>query len=195
MSETTVTETTVIETPAESAPVQPPAPSAKKDEQPAEHMIPKSRLDEEIAKRDKAEKELQKFQAAEDKRKKDELSEVDRVKLEKTESDQRAERAEKALTDERVKNAIYAEANKAQYGEKKSKFVSPEIAYKLLDLSRIEVEDGKVTGVADMLKTLAKDNPFLLEQATNGDRVGSPSRDKLKQQPEIKRGDVIIPRI
>ena len=140
-------------------------------------------------------KKLAELEAAEKTRREAELSEIDKATAKLTEADQRAERAEKALTDERVKNAVYAEANKAQYGEKKSKFVSPEIAYKLLDLSKIEVEDGKVTGVADMLKALAKDNPFLLEQPANGDRVGSPSRDQKKQQLETKRGDYTLPRI
>lgn len=143
----------------------------------------------------RVQKKLEAFQQAEDQRKKDEMSEVDRIKLEKTEADQRAERAEKALTDERIKNAVYAEADKAQYGEKKSRFVSPDIAYRLLDLSKIEFEDGKVTGVADLLKALAKDSPFLLEQPANGDRVGSPSGNKLKQQTETKRADVPLPRI
>jgi hypothetical protein len=184
--------------PPESAPVQPPAPSAKKDDPPAEpveHMIPKTRLDEEIAKRDKAEKALAKFQEAEDKRKKDELSEVERVKLEKTESDQRAEKAEKALTDERIKNAVYAEANKAQFGEKKVKFVSAEVAYKLLDLSTIEIADGKVKGIDTALKALAKDNPFLLEQADNGDRVGSPRRNGQRQNQSDAKPEYNLPRI
>lgn len=140
-------------------------------------------------------KKLAELETAEKTRREAELSEIDKANVRLTEAAQRAERAEKALTDERVKNAVYAEANKAQYGEKQSKFVSPEIAYKLLDLSEIEIKDGKPIGIADQLKTLAKNNPFLLEQPSSGDRIGSPSRDLKKQQTEIKRSDVTIPRI
>ena len=140
-------------------------------------------------------KKLADLEAAEKTRREAELSEIDKANAKLTEAAQRAERAEQALTNERVKNAVYAEANKAQYGEKKSKFVDPEIAYKLLDLSRIEIDGGKVTGVADLLKALAKDSPFLLEQPSNGDRVGSPRAGGQKQQPETKRADVPLPRI
>ena len=140
-------------------------------------------------------KKLADLEAAEKTRREAELSEIDKANAKLTEAAQRAERAEQALTNERVKNAVYAEANKAQFGEKKSKFVSPEIAYKLLDLSKIEIEDGKVTGVGEMLKALAKENPFLLEQPSNGDRVGSPRAGGQKQQPETKRADVPLPRI
>lgn len=140
-------------------------------------------------------KKLAELEAAEKTRREAELSEIDKANAKLTEADARAERAEKALVDERIKNAVYAEANKAQYGEKKSKFVSPEIAYKLLDLSKIEVEDDKVTGIPDLLKALAKENSFLLELPDEGDGVGSPRRTKQKQQIETKRADLPIPRI
>lgn len=140
-------------------------------------------------------KKLADLEAAEKTRREAELSEIDKANAKLTEADQRAEKAEKALTDERVENAVYAEANKAQYGEKKSKFANPEIVYKLINLSEIEIKDGKPIGIPELLKALAKDYPNLLEQAANGDRVGSPSRDKQKQQTEIKRADYQIPRI
>jgi hypothetical protein len=151
------------------------APSAKTDE----HMIPKSRLDEVLAKAEKAEKALLKFQEAEDKRKKDELSEIDRLKLEKREAEDKAEKAATELQIEREKITILAEANKPQFGEKKQKFCNPEIAYKLL------TPEDKAKGITEALKELAKENPFLLEQpAQTGDGVGSPKKNNSKSLDE-----------
>jgi len=147
----------------------------------AEHMIPKSRLDEVIAKAEKAEKALLKFQEAEDKRKKDELSELDRLKLEKQEAETRAQNAANELLAEREKNTIYAEANKAQFGEGKAKFAEPEVAYKLLD------PELKEKGILQALQELAKKHPYLLEaaQPSKGDGVGSPAKGKKINTDDI----------
>ena len=64
-----------------ATPVQPPAAEPIKTE-PAEHMIPKSRLDEEIKKRADAEKELKKFQEAEEKRKQAEMTDLQKLQAE-----------------------------------------------------------------------------------------------------------------
>jgi hypothetical protein len=119
-------------------------------------------------------KQIEELQAADDKRKKDELSEIDRLKLEKQEAETKAATAEATLQAERVKNQIYAEASKAQFGEKKQPFEKPEIAYKLLS------DEDKAGDVEDALKRLAKENPFLLKQVPAGDGVGSPARGKTK---------------
>jgi colicin import membrane protein len=71
---------------AKKEPVTPPA-EAKKTE---EHMIPKSRLDEEIGKRDKAEKELQKLKDEDEKRKREALSAEEKKDLELSEAKQKA---------------------------------------------------------------------------------------------------------
>lgn len=152
-----------------------PASSAKTDE----HMIPKSRLDEVLAKAEKAEKALLKFQEAEDKRKKDELSEIDRLKLEKKEAEEKAVQAQAVLLAERSKFEIIAEATKPQFGDKKQKFINPEIAFRLLG------DEDKAKGTLAALNELAKANPFLLEQpANNGDGVGSPKKNASKSLEE-----------
>jgi hypothetical protein len=160
-----------------------PAPTAL----PVEHMIPKSRLDEEIAKAKKAEAALVKFQEAEDKRKKNELSELDRLKLEKQEAENKATQAQTELQTERERNSILAEASKPQFGDKKMKFCNPEIAYRLL------TEDDKSKGIVSALQELAKANPFLLETpAVAGDGVGSP-RKGIKSSEEQKPPNYKIP--
>jgi hypothetical protein len=112
----------------------------------------------------RVQKKLEKFQTDEDKRKKDELSEIDRLKLEKQEAETKAINAEATLQTERVRNSIYAEANKPQFGEKKQKFIKPEIAYQLLS------DEDKAGDIAEALKKLAKENPFLLEALTEANK-------------------------
>lgn len=73
--------------PADPAPVPAkPAPEPKPTD-PQEHMIPKSRLDDEIQKRKDAETQLQALQQADEQRKRDELTESERLKLEKQEAE------------------------------------------------------------------------------------------------------------
>jgi hypothetical protein len=152
-----------------------PAPAAKE----AEHMIPKSRLDEEIAKSKKAEAALFKFQEAEDKRKKEEMSELDRLKIEKKEAEDKAQKAADELTSEREKNQIFAEASKPQFGDGKLKFAEPEVAYKLLDA------EEKAKGILQALTELAKKHPYLLDKpAASGDGVGSPRKNTQKSTEE-----------
>lgn len=134
-------------------------------------------------------KQLEEFQAAEDKRKKDELSEIDRLKLEKQEAETKAATAEATLQAERAKNAIYAEASKAQFGDKKQPFEKPEIACKLLS------DEDKAGDVVDALKKLAKENPFLLKQVKAGDHVGSPARNKTKTPNLNEKQDYSVPRL
>lgn len=124
-------------------------------------------------------KQLDEYQAAEEKRKKDEMSEVERLKLEKQEAESKAAQAEATLKAERVKMEIFAEASKAQFGDKKQKFVKPEIAYQLL------TDEQKNGGdIVSALKAMAKDNPFLLEQPPTGDGVGSPKGGKSQSKDE-----------
>lgn len=174
MTEQTATEPAVTVATANAQP-ESPAPAAKE----AEHMIPKSRLDEVLAKAEKAEKALLKFQEAEDKRKKDELSEIERLKLEKKEAEEKAAQAESVLLAERSKFEIIAEASKPQFGDKKQKFINPEIAFKLLG------DEDKAKGILVALNELAKASPFLLEQPTqSGDGVGSPKKNNSKSIDE-----------
>jgi chromatin segregation and condensation protein Rec8/ScpA/Scc1 (kleisin family) len=127
----------------------------------------------------RVQKKLETFQAAEDKRKKDELSEVERLKLEKKEAEEKATQAQAVLIAERTKYEVLAEAGKAQFGDKKQKFINPEIAFRLLS------DEDKAKGILVALNELAKANPFLIEQpAANGDGVGSPKKEKSKSLDE-----------
>lgn len=145
------------------------------------------RLADVNAKAEKAERALLKFQEVEDKRKKDELSELDRLKLEKQEAENKATQAQTELQTERERNSILAEASKPQFGDKKMKFCNPEIAYRLL------TEDDKAKGIVSALQELAKVNPFLLETpAVAGDGVGSP-RKGIKSSEEQKPPNYKIP--
>mgnify|MGYP001285114408 CR=1 FL=1 len=127
----------------------------------------------------RVQKKLETFQAAEDKRKKDELGELDRLKLEKKEAEEKATQAQAVLQAERTKYEVLAEAGKAQFGEKKLKFINPEIAFRLLS------DEDKAKGIVNALNELAKANPFLLDlPAANGDGVGSPKKNNQKNSEE-----------
>lgn len=104
-------------------------------------------------------KRLQELEAAEAKRKEAELSELEKV----TKTAQKAE-AEKAallsqLTEERVRNAVLAAAAKAT-------FADPQDAYAMIDRDSLVIDDnGKITGVEEAIKALAKAKPYLLAEA------------------------------
>lgn len=137
----------------------------------------------------RVQKKFEKLQADEDKRKKEELSELDRLKLEKQEAETKAEAAERTLQTERAKSSIYAEANKAQFGDKKVKFVDAEVVYQLL------TEEEKAGDIITALQAKAKKYPFLLDQpASNGDGVGTGKKAKQTINSERKQ-DYKIPRL
>lgn len=149
----------VVEPPAEPAPVQPPAPSAIKDEKRAEHMIPQARLDEVITERDTAKKELQRLVDAEAERKKSELSEIDRLKLESEQATAKAEKAEKELADQRASIAaeksfadVVAKLNLGFFNDK-----AREDAFALMDISKpAEFENA--------IKKLKEEKPYLFKE-------------------------------
>lgn len=153
-----------------------PAPSASTDE----HMIPKSRLDEEIAKRDKAQRALEKYQADEEKKKLADMTEIERLKAEKTTAETKALQFQKDLETERERNAVITKANDLN-------FQNAEQAYKLAERD----ENGKVESGA--LEKLAKESPYLLKK-NNGDGVGSPAKGKTPS-PTDKPREYKVPRL
>ncbi|WP_276914105.1 phage scaffolding protein [Aneurinibacillus aneurinilyticus] len=57
-------------------------------------------------------------------------------------------------------------------------------ALRLADLSSVKVEDGKVVGIEDVVKSLVENKPFLVKQATTQPKViGEPTH---AQQDEVK---------
>lgn len=166
------------------------------DKSKTDHMIPKARLDEEIAKREALKAELaaaQKLvaesQAAETKRKEAELSEVERLKAENARETETRKKLEASLQEERIKSAIIAAANLPQYGEGKHKFIDAETAYKLVSRAEIKIEGDEVKGVKEALTALANEKKFLLEAPEQkGDGVGTGRRSSKNLTPaEIQK--------
>ena len=131
---------------------------------------------------------LEELEKAEADRQEAELSEME--KLQKKLSDQQAEleRVQREARQERVKAAVIAEANKLD-------FQDPEDAYRLIDLSTVEVEgDGKVEGVTELLKALAEQKPYMIKKAkavikgaiTNpGENVSSTGETEAQQRARV----------
>lgn len=57
---------------------------------------------------------------------------------------------------------------------------SPAVALKLLDTSGVAVEDGEVKGMAEAIKKLAADNPYLVKTATGSSGEDESSSTKRK---------------
>lgn len=70
----------------------------------------------------------------------------------------RAVEAETRATEQLMKAAVMVEASRM-------KFRSPEIAWQLLDLSMVSIDDnGKVVGVKECLEALAEEHEYLIEK-------------------------------
>jgi hypothetical protein len=133
--------------------------------------------------------QLKVLQDAEDVRKAAALTEVERAALAKKVAEDKALELQEQLKDERLKSAILAAASKAN-------FEDPQDAYTLIDRTALEIDaNGKVTGVDDALKVLAKAKPYLLTQEggprynlNSGDHGRSPQGAGLEELKKKKRG-------
>lgn len=95
-----------------------------------------------------------------------EMGELDRAKSEANEHKQRADAAEERLKSMIIENAFHRE-NKFSWHD-----VGDAIA--ALDLSGVEVdEDGKVTGMADAIKAVAKKKPHYVKKNDQNDDQGN----------------------
>ena len=121
-------------------------------------------------------KRLEELEAAEADRAAAQLSEVEKAKKLAADAEAKAQAAERLRT-AMVRNAVVVAASKLN-------FYDPEDAFRLADLGDAQVgEDGKVTGVEDALKALAKAKPHLVKAAgtqgslnsTEGGRQTRPS--------------------
>ena len=145
----------------ETEETQPPTAESKKTEKKADYMIPKKRLDEEIAKLAAAQTELKKLQDADAERKKSEMTEIDRLKLEKTEADSKAEKAASEANDLRMQIA-FEDADELDIA-----FVSKQAAkdaYKFLDMATVG-KDG--SGMKNALEALKADRPYLFDEPSD----------------------------
>lgn len=105
--------------------------------------------------------ELQKLKDADTQRKQAEMTDLQKAEAAKKASDEKATKLEGDLKTERIKNAVLAEASKAN-------FADPQDAYAMIDHSELEISaDGKVTGVVDAIKALVKSKPYLVGAEEN----------------------------
>jgi hypothetical protein len=133
-----------------------------------------SEANAEAAKRRKA---LKKFEDEETKRKqadeekrKSELSDVEKLKQETAEKDRLLKQQAEEFKAERIKSAVELAATKMN-------FHKPEQAYRLADLKEVDIEDGKIVGVEEALKALAKDSPHLIKsEQTTGTEIDATRR-------------------
>lgn len=135
-------------------------------------------------------KRLEELEAAEADRAAAQLSEVEKAKKLAADAEAKAQAAEERLRTAMVRNAVVVAASKLN-------FYDPEDAFRLADLANVQVgEDGKVTGVEDVLKTLAKAKPHLVKAAgaqgslnsTEGGRQTRPSADEVIRQKRAAGG-------
>lgn len=71
-----------------------------------------------------------------------------------------------------------------------AKWYNPKVAFGLLDLSEVDVEDGKVdpASLADAIKKLAKDHPYLVKKAEKSkDEDEDDEEDKAPRSPSGAR--------
>jgi hypothetical protein len=136
---------------------------------------------------------LEDLEKAEQEKKDATLGETEREKKARVEAehraaeaDRRVEAAERALDELRLERQVEAEARRFNGG---IGFVNPELAYKLIDRSRVDF-DGDTSqwnGVREAVDKLAKDYPSLVAQKRPG--PGSPPRDEFPgNTPPHRRG-------
>lgn len=166
------------ETNTTEAEVQPTATEPKQPEKSAEHMIPKSRLDEVIEQKRKAEERLKEFEDAEARRKEAEMTEAQKLQAAKDKAE-----ADAAQAKAEAQNAM-AEANakllKSAVLMKASAmgFEHPADAYALMDVSQVKDESDEA-GIEAALKSLIGRLPI----KTQGDGKGTPKL-KLPDKPK-----------
>jgi hypothetical protein len=102
---------------------------------------------------------LKVLEDAENTRRQDALTEVEKAAVAKQIAEAETAKFKKELTEERIKNAVLAEASKAN-------FVDPLDAYTNIDRDSLEIDEaGKVKGVESAVKELAKKKPYLIQAA------------------------------
>ncbi len=160
---------------------RPPSAETKNADKKAEHMIPKSRLDAEIAKLAKAEEELEKLRNAEAERRKAEMTELDRLKLEKEEADKRVEKAEGKYRElelqidfENTADALNVVFVSKQAAQDAYKFLDPDI-----------LKDG----MQKALEALRSKRPYLFSETV--DDEGESSTDARQKGSRNGTRDVL----
>ena len=140
-------------------------------------------------------KRLEELEAAEEERKAAQLSEIDKALKAKADAETRAQAAEERMRTAAIRNAVVLAATRANFHD-------AEDAFRLADLEGVQIgDDGKVSGVEEALKALAKAKPHLVRQAasasgeinsTAAGRQTRPAADELIQRKRAQGGYVPI---
>jgi len=108
-------------------------------------------------------------------------TEVERLTEEKT-------RLEREIVDRDTAQTVLAIKTEVRLQAQKKGIIDPDAAYALVDLTQIEYEDGKVTGVDKALNNLIKDKPYLSGEnkpqpptpGVGGEAIGSTGKPSLE---------------
>jgi len=101
-------------------------------------------------------KKLEEFESKEQERAEAELSEMEKLQKQIDLLNAEKEQAQKHAQEILIKSAVISQAAALNFND-------PEDAFALVDKSQFEVEDGKVAGVEEALKELAKSKPYMLQ--------------------------------
>lgn len=99
---------------------------------------------------EKAQKELDTLRKAQ-------MSEAERIKVERDEARAEAQAAREQMHQTLMQTRFEIEAQKAGC-------IDPEAAFSLADKSLLQVQDGKPVGIGKALKALAEQRPYLFQQ-------------------------------
>lgn len=153
----------------------PPAEGAK-----SEQSVPYERFQEIINKKNALEAELAKI--AKEKEDKENKTLVEQKKFEdlyKKTMDQ-LEQIKKTMEEEQLKNALITEGIK--YG-----IIDLDAAYKLIDRSKLNIVDGKVTNIKEVIEILIKEKPYLVNKTTTYPLSGIPPQGEVLTPDAISK--------
>jgi hypothetical protein len=101
------------------------------------------------------------------------LSDVEKAQQAAAEAAERVAKAEESLKNERIKNAFLAENSVTWHNSND--------AFSMLNKEGLEItEDGKVTGMKEAIKSLAKDKAYLVKPTQTTEATGSEHNGRRK---------------
>jgi DNA repair exonuclease SbcCD ATPase subunit len=136
--------------------------------------------------RSKTQRALEEAQAKLAEIEKSKLSELERAKAEAEELKARTEALTKRLKDQALENAFLATAG-VEWADKEDAYTV--LRNKFLDGVEVD-EDGKVTGMAEAVKTMAKAKPHLIKSTTE---EVTPSSEATGKTPVKRKGEKDTP--
>ena len=132
----------------------------------------------------KRRKQLEAYEAEEAKRKAESMTELEKAQAALAELEKRASDAERGRKQALLEKAVIAKAGTL-------KFINAEDAMRYLNPETLEIgADGQVSGLEDALEAIAKDHPYLLQQAeTQQGRLGAtnPGRGNTTGETSAQR--------